>query len=139
MVDDVHDTCKVFAHVCFDVIWSREQFRITVVQVGGDNLVNPAFLIVFIEFLETVCEQTVSSTDEDTLCFTFLDLLGNIEHTLSGRDHIVDDDNILALYGISEEFMGNDRVFAVDNGRIITTFVEHTHINTEDVREIYCS
>ena len=35
--------------------------------------------------------------------------------------------------------MGNDRVLAVDNGRIITTFVEHTHINTENVREIYCS
>ena len=64
MVDDVHDTCKVFAHVCFDVIWSCEQFRITVVQVGGDNLVDPAFLIVFIEFLETCLLYTSDAADE---------------------------------------------------------------------------
>ena len=64
---------------------------------------------------------------------TLFDLLCNIEHTLSGRDHIIDDNNILALNGIAKELMSNDRVLAVYNSGVIAAFVEHTHIDAEDI------
>ena len=35
--------------------------------------------------------------------------------------------------------MCNDRIFTIYDGRIITAFVEHTHINTEYVGEVYGS
>ena len=33
--------------------------------------------------------------------------------------------------------MSNDRVLAIDNSGVITAFVEHTHINSKDIGEIY--
>ena len=32
--------------------------------------------------------------------------------------------------------MGNDRVLSVDNGRVITSLVEHTHVNAENIGKI---
>ena len=33
--------------------------------------------------------------------------------------------------------MSNDRVLSVDNGGVITAFVEHTHIDSKDIGEVY--
>ena len=33
--------------------------------------------------------------------------------------------------------MGNDRVASVNDGRVVAAFVEHTHVNTQVVCQIY--
>lgn len=38
---------------------------------------------------------------------------------------------------VAKEFMGNDGVFAVDNCGIVTAFIEHTHVHTQDTGEIH--
>ena len=37
VVDDIHNTCKIFAHICFHIVRSGKKLRNTVVQVGCDN------------------------------------------------------------------------------------------------------
>ena len=69
VVDDVDDACQVIpAHVCFHIVGLCEKLCRAVIQVGGDDLVKPAFLVVFIEFVQTVCEKTVGGADEYTAC-----------------------------------------------------------------------
>ena len=75
VVDDINNTCKILAHVCFYVVRSGQKLRDTVVQVGGDNLVDPAFLIVSVKFIHALSEQTVSGADKYTVCVALLDLL----------------------------------------------------------------
>ena len=84
-------------------------------------------------------EQTVGCADEYTSGFTLFELTGNIQHTFSGCDHVINDNNIFALYGITEEFVSNDRVFAVDNSGIVAAFVEHTHIYAKNIGKVYGS
>ena len=62
-----------------------------------------------------------------------------INHDVSVGNHVIDNYNIFAFYGISEEFMCNNRILSIDDCRVITTFVEHTHIYSKDVGEIYSS
>ena len=139
MVDDIDDTCKIFAHVCFNIIFFCEELRKTIVQVCGDDSVNPTLLIIFIKFGKSLCEKTISSTDKYSFGFSLLDLFGNIQHTFSGCDHVINDNNIFALYGITEEFVSNDRVFAVDNSGVVAAFVEHTHIYAKNIGKVYGS
>ena len=70
MVDDIDDTCKIFAHICFDIVWTVEKFRNTVVKVGCDDSVQPAFFVIFVKFSYAVCKQTVGCADEYTSGFT---------------------------------------------------------------------
>ena len=139
MVDDVDDACQVFAHVCFHIVGLCEKLCRAVIQVGGDDLVRPAFLVVFIEFVQTVCEKTVGGADEYTACLALLQLAGNIQHTLAGGNHIIDDDHILAFHGGAQKFVGNNGILAVDNGGIVAAFVEHAHVHAEDIGKIYGS
>ena len=37
MVDDIDDTCKIFAHICFDIVWTVKKLRNTIVKVGCDD------------------------------------------------------------------------------------------------------
>ena len=95
--------------------------------------------IILIKLLQSIRKQTKSSTNKYTVCIAILQLFCYIQHTLAGRDHIIDNDHILAGNRVTQELMSNDRVLAVYDGRIITTFVEHTHINTKNIGEIYGS
>ena len=137
MIDDIDDTCKIFAHVCFDIVWAVKKLRNTIVKVGCDDSVQPAFFVIFIKFGYAICKQTVGCADEYTSCLTLFQLTGNIQHTLSGRDHIVDDDNILAFYRVAKEFMSYDRILSVDYSGVIAAFIEHTHINSKNIGKIY--
>ena len=139
MIDDVNNTCKVFAHICFNVVRFCQKLRQTVVEVGSNDFVNPALFIVLIKFVETICEQAVCGADEYTFCVALFDLLCNIQHTFAGRNHIIDDNNIFAFYGITQKFVCNDWVLTVYNSRVVTTFVEHTHVYAEDVGEVHGS
>ena len=67
-----------------------------------------------------------------------LDLFGNIKHTFTGGDHIVNNDNVLAsTTELPRKLMCYNRVFAVYNG-IITSLIEHTHVITpKDIGEVH--
>ena len=67
MIDDINDTCKVFAHICFYVVRFSKKLRNAVVQVSSDNLVDPSLFVVFVKFVQTVCKQTVGGTDNTRL------------------------------------------------------------------------
>ena len=139
MIDDVHNTCKIFAHISLYIVRSGEKLRNTVVQVCGDNLINPAFLIVSIKFIHALSKQTIGGADEYTVSVALLDLFGNIKHTLAGGDHVIDNDNVLTLHRVTKELVSYDRVLAVYNGGIITSLVEHTHIYAKNIGEVYSS
>jgi len=62
MIDDINDARKIFAHICFYIIWSFEKFRNAVIQVGCDHSVKPAFLVIFIKFIQTVCNRVIELT-----------------------------------------------------------------------------
>lgn len=82
MIDDINDARKIFVHICFYIIWSFEKFRNAVIQVGCDHSAS-AFLIIFIKFIQTVCEQTVGSIQ---ILFALRSLtVYNIQHTSAGE------------------------------------------------------
>ncbi len=139
MVQRVDDQSQEFTHIGNDEIRAFGNFRRQIGQVGSDDAGNIAFFIVLIEFFQTVCEQAEGGADDDILCATFFQLFGNIAHSFSGRNHVIHDDNGFAGDIGSQEFVGDDRIFAVYDGRVITAFVEHTHVHAEDIGKIDCS
>ena len=136
MIQSVDQKCDIFAHITVDIVRFRQKIRRLVDQVGCQDTVDDTILVRLIKLIHTVREQTECSGSEDTFRFALFQLFGNIKDTFSGRDHIVDDDHIFSIYGSSEEFVGNDRVSSVDDACVITTFVEHTHIQSEDVCQV---
>ena len=137
MVKRIDDACHIFAHLCRLIPRTGNEFRCTVGQVGGDDFADIAFLIVSIEFLQTICEEAEGGADKDVVSAALFDLFCNVEHTLTGGDHIVDDDNIFSCYGIAEKLMCHDRVLSVYDGGVISSLIEHTHIDAEHVGEVY--
>ena len=123
----------IFAHLSRLIPRTGNEFRCTVGQVGGDDFADIAFLIVSIEFLQTIGEEAEGGADKDVVSAALFDLFCNVKHTLTGGDHIVDDNHILTFDISTEELMGNDRVASVNDGRVVAAFVEHTHVNTEVV------
>ena len=139
MVDNINNTCKILAHICLYIVRSGQKLRDTVIQVSSDNLVDPALLIVSVKFIHALSKQTVSGADKYTVCVALFDLFGNIKHTFTGGDHIVNNDNVLALYGVTKKLMCYNRVLAVYNGGIITSLIEHTHVYAKDIGEVHRS
>ena len=139
MVDDIDNACKVFAHVCFYIVWLCEKLRNTVIQVGSDHFIDPSLFIVFIEFGKSICEKTISGAYKYTLCMTLLDLFCHIQHTLARGNHIIDDNYILSFHRITKKFVGYDRILAVYDHRIVPALIEHTHVNAQNIGEIYGS
>ena len=58
-----------------------------------------AMFIIFIELFQTVCEKTECCCNKNTLCLTFLQFFGNIQHAFARGDHIINDEDILAFDG----------------------------------------
>lgn len=110
MVQCVDDVCNVFAHVTADVVRLLQQLRCLIYQVGGQHAGDVAFLICLVELLQAVGEQTEGGKDEDPVGFAALQLGSNLQNTLAGGDHVINDDQILAGHVGTEELMGNDGV-----------------------------
>jgi len=110
-----------------------------IIQVRSNHFMDITLFIILIKLLQSICKQAKRSTNKYTICIPVFQLFCHIQHALAGRNHIINNDHILAGYRVAQELMSNDRVFTIYNGRIITTFVEHTHINTKNIGEIYSS
>ena len=111
VIQSVDNACQIFAHFRRFVPGPCDELRCPVGQVGRDDLCYIALLIIFIKFAEAVCEESEGGAYKYILCAAFFYLLGDIQHAFAGRDHIIDNDDILPGYGIAEEFMGDDRIF----------------------------
>ena len=68
------------------------------------------FFISLVKFIHSIGEKTEGGTDKDASGFSLFQLGGNLDHTVSGGDHIIDDDHILAFYIGTQELMSDDRV-----------------------------
>ena len=139
MVQGINDQCDELTHISFYKVRFLIKFRWEICKVCCDNFTDISLIIILIEFIKSVCEQSECCTYKDTSGVTLFQLFCNIKHTFSGRNHIINDKDILSCYIITEELMGNDWVLSIYNRRVVTTFVEHTHINTKHVREVYCT
>ena len=130
MVQSINDVSDVLTHIAVDVPFSLKQFRSLVDQVGGQYLIDDAVLISLGELVQTVGEETKSGEDEDLICLALLQSSGNFQHAFAGGDHIINDDHILALYAGAQELMSYDGVTTVDDTGVISSLIEHSHIQT---------
>ena len=112
MVQRVDDVSEKLTHVTAVMPGPVKQLLRLIIQVGGINPVENTVFESFVEFVETVGEKTESREEEDALCAALLKSLCDLEGTVAGCDHIVDDDHVLAFYAGTEEFKGYDGVCA---------------------------
>ena len=136
MIHEVYDGCDEFAHVGLQIVRSGIEIGIDVVEVGGHDPVEIAFLICFVKRSEPIGEETEGGAYIHTLGVHFLKLSGCIDHRTAGRDHVVYDDTVFAVYIVTEKFVSDYRVLAVYHLGIITSLVEHTGVQSEDRCEI---
>ena len=136
VVQRIDDACHVLAHLCSAVPFAGEELRRLVDQVGRDDFADDTVFIILVKFFQTICEEAECAAHVYVFRAAALQLLCDIKHAPARGDHIVDDDAVLSLDGIAEKFMGNYRIFSVDNAGIIAAFIEHTHIHTEYIGKI---
>ena len=90
-----------------------------------------------VELVQTVGEQAEGAADDDLLGLALLELLGRIQHTLAGGDHVVDDEHSLSLHGGAEELVGDDGVSSADDLGVIAALVEHPHVHAQIVGQVH--
>ena len=132
MIQTIHDTCCEFCHISFYIIWLCEKLRITIIQIRGNYFIDIFFLIEFVEFFKSIGEETECRADKYSSGLAILQLFRNIQHTFSGRNHIVNNYYVFAFYRGAKEFMSHNRVLSIDDDRVVTSFVEHSHIDTQN-------
>ena len=113
VVQRIDDVGQILIHIGGHIVVPLHEFGRAVCEIRRDQFGEHTFFIEFIEFFESFREQTESRTDEDPVRAAGFDLPTDIQHGSAGGDHIIDDDAVLTLDGIAEEFMGNDRILAV--------------------------
>src|SRR5699024_4073455 len=136
MVERIDDESDKFAHIGHYKVRLLFGLWRKVGQVGGDDPVDVAFLIVLVKVIKAFCEKAKGGADENPSRAPVLDLSCHIQHTFSGGDHIVHDDHMFSLDVFPQEFMGDDGVLAVYHGGVIPAFVEHTHVDAQNVGKV---
>ena len=112
MVQRINNQSEELAHIgLYKIRFLIKNWR-KVRQVGGDDLVNVAFVIIVVETVKAVCEKPESSAYKDSAGIAFLELLCHIQHTPSGRDHIIYDDHIFPAHVVAEKFVCDDRILS---------------------------
>ena len=132
VVQSIDEVSDVFGHINFLIPWTVDQFLWTVVQVGGEDFGNVTSFVSFVEVLQTIAEQTEGGADEDSVCTGSFQFFTDIQNGVTGGDHIVNNDQIFACYVRTQEVMSNDWVTAVYDYGVVSAFVEHTQVNTEN-------
>ena len=56
MVQRIDQQSNVFAHIAVDIVWTAQKFRCLLDQVGCEDVGDDAFLVRFVELLQTVCK-----------------------------------------------------------------------------------
>lgn len=71
VVKGVDDQGNVFAHVAGDIVVFGKKLRGLVDQVSGEQFVEDAIFVGFVEFFQTIGEETEGGTDIDSTCTSF--------------------------------------------------------------------
>ena len=132
VVKSINDICNVLAHINLRVPLSCKELRLSVNKVGSEDSCKYAISVSLIDSLVAVAEETEGGEYEDSLSALVLKLLSNVKNGLAGGDHIINDDNILALNVSAEVLVSYDGVLAVNDNGIIAALVEHTEVDSEN-------
>ena len=139
MVQRIDQKSDVFAHVAADVIFAGQKLRGLIYQVSSQYAIEQSFFVSLIEFFHTIGEQTKGGIQEDSFRMKGFQLSCYINHALTGGDHVINDQNIFSFYIAAQKLMGNDWIASIDYFRVITAFVEHTHVYTQHICQINCT
>lgn len=136
VVKSVDDQSNVFAHVAGDIVVFGKKLRGLVDQVSGEQLVEDAIFVGFVEFFQAIGEETKGGTDIDSTCTSFFEERGNFKYCISGGNHIIDENHVFAFKVWSKEFVGSDWMTAIYSFGVIKTLVVHSHVYSQDIGQI---
>ena len=137
MVEGVDDGRQILAHIRLQIPGAVKELLGTVVQVGGDYVVEIPLGIVVVEFLQAVGEQAEGAAEDDPGGIPLLQSPGGVQDALPGGDHVVHDDHGLAGHGAAQEFVGHDGISAVHHLGVIPALVEHAHVHAQVVGQVH--
>ena len=123
VVERVDQVCYVLTHIYLDEPVSGRELGTAVNEVGGEHLIKYALLCANVKLLNALGEQTKGAEAEYAVCALLLELLANVKHRLTRRDHIVNDDRILAVEILSEVLVCLDGVTAVYDDGVVCCLV----------------
>ena len=104
---------NVLAHINLGIPLALKKLGSSVNKVCGEDSGDDAVLVSLIHTVKTVAEETEGGKYEDALCALIFKLLRNVDNRIAGGDHIVNDNNVLALYVTSEILVSNYGVLTV--------------------------
>ena len=139
VIQRVDDQGNVLAQIAADIIRTFQQFRRLINQVGGQQFCEQPFLVSPVKPLQAAGKEAEGCTHINVARFALLQELCHLDHTVSGGDHIVDDDHILSFHGGTEKFMLYDRIASVNDRGIVAALIKHTHIDSKIVCYIDCT
>ena len=128
MIERINDVGNVFAHAAADVPGALQKLGRLINQVCSQNPVDQSIAVSLVKFLKTAGKQTEGREYKNTSGLALLQTSCDLEHTLTGGNHVIDDDHVLALNGGAKEFVGQNRIAAVHYSCIVSSLVEHTHV-----------
>jgi hypothetical protein len=97
VIECVNNKRNVLGKVNLTEPLSFKKLGRTVNKVCCENLADPALFISFIKGIETIAEKTEGTANIDVSCTHILKTLCNVNHRIAGGNHIVNNDNVLAL------------------------------------------
>ena len=136
MIQCINDQSDIFTQIAADIVVSCEKLRILINKVCSKKFIKDTVLVSFVKFFHSFGEETESGTDKDLAGAAFLKKRCDLKDALTGRNHIIDQDDIFAFKLWSEELVSCDRMTAFDHFAVVKTAVVHTHVHTKDVGKI---
>ena len=143
MVEGIDDVSEILAHAAAGVPGAVLKFGLLVDEVGRDDLVDDpdlltAVLVIselvgLVKFLDAAGEQAEGNENEDSARLALFERSCDFEDTVTGGEHVVDHDHVLAFDAGAQEFVRDDRVDAVFKTGIVAALVEHTHVQAKNV------
>ena len=110
VVECIDNVSNVLAEVNLLIPISCKKLRGSVYEVRGEYLCNNSLFVRFIHVLESVAEEAKRSEHENSVGALALKLLSNVDYGVSGGDHIVDNNYVLAFNIAAKIFVSNDGV-----------------------------
>ncbi len=124
MVEAGNDVGNVLAHVRFDEPWCFVKLWGGVGEIGGNNTADISFFISLVELVQTASEEWEGNSSKDAIGFALFELIGQIKDAVARSQDIIRDQNVFAFHVNAQIFMRDDGIATINDGGIITTFVE---------------
>ncbi len=136
MVHRIDDQRQIFAHVAAGVVAPFKQLGRLINEIRCKERIEDSLFVGIVKTLQSIGEQAEGRTDEDPLGLAHFQTVGDLQRACPGRDHVIDDDDILACHIRAEKFVSDHRVEAMYDLGIILALIEHAHIHPEDICHI---